>query len=133
MSSPYVINKLYNFNTYAVTVLGATFSKAKLVAIMDYFTASKEKNVDILQKQVLPFLPPGTPLDIINYTFYKFKTDAGPYIVLASYWIDNSSQSVCVSLNASFLINNIVDSDVPIIVEQLRLLGYTPITATTYT
>ncbi len=56
------INKHYNFSVYANSILGTSYTNTKLVSILDYHTALKFANVELLHRQVFPYLPPNTLL-----------------------------------------------------------------------
>jgi hypothetical protein len=127
-----IINQLYSFSTLAPSILGASYSSVRLVSIMDYASAVQNKNVELLQKQVEPYLLPGTPTDVKKYQFYKFQTRAavGPtpaeYIVVADEWVTTEGFVAVTSVDAVVRINNVdAVADIAIITEQLRLLGYT--------
>ncbi len=124
------INKLYKFYTYAPSILGAAFDKAKLVAILDYNGAIKQKNVEFLQKQVYPYLPASTPRNLKEYTFYKFQTESNSNIIVANYWLINESTEEITTLNLNVNVFDVSTQDVATIREQLRLLGYTFETST---
>ena len=124
------INKLYKFYTYAPSILGASFDKAKLVAILDYNSAIKHKNVEFLQKQVYPFLPASTPRNVKDYVFYKFQTESDSNIIMANYWLIDESTVEITTLNLNVNVLNVSTQDISVIREQLRLLGYTFETST---
>jgi hypothetical protein len=54
------LNKHYNFSLYDNSVLGKTYKNAKLKSILDYYTALKFSDVELLNKQIYPYLPSGT-------------------------------------------------------------------------
>jgi len=120
--STLTINKYYNFSVYANSILGTTYNNAKLISILDYHTALKFGNIELIHKQVLPYLPTGTPTDNTKYTYYLF-TYKGKSVVLADVWILDSSVVETLGLNYTIRLNNISNSQYIIIKNQLRLLG----------
>lgn len=120
----FTINKHYSFNTYAPSVLGASYDNVKLVGILDYSSAIKIKNVEQLHRQVYPYLIPGTPSDSSSYVYYHFKK-GDLDIVLASYWILDSSVVEVTSININVTVFDAKITDVDIIRSQLNLLGFT--------
>lgn len=116
------INKYYNFSVYANSVLGTTYTNAKLVSILDYHTALKFGNIELLHKQVFPYLPTGTPSDNTKYTYYLFNY-LGSNIVLADVWLLDSSIVETLGLNYTVRLNNISNTQYTIVRDQLRLLG----------
>lgn len=115
-------NKYYNFSVYATSVLGTLFRNAKLVSTLDYRKAMKEANIELLQRQIYPYLPPGTPSDHTKYTYYVFEYN-GKEITLADVWIEQSSIEETQGLNYTLKLNNITSSQLTTVRDQLRLLG----------
>ena len=115
-------NKYYNFSVYATSVLGTVFRNAKLVSTLDYRKALKEANIELLQRQIYPYLPPGTPSDHTKYTYYVFEYN-GKEITLADVWIEQSSIEETQGLNYTLKLNNITSSQLTTVRDQLRLLG----------
>lgn len=116
------INKYYNFSVYANSVLGSSYKNAKLVSILDYHTALKFANIELLQRQIYPYLPPGTLPDHTKYSFYLFKYNDKD-IVLADVWIEQSSIEETSGLNYTLKLNNITSPQLATVRDQLRLLG----------
>jgi hypothetical protein len=116
------LNKFYNFSLYPISILGSSYSNAKLISIMDYRTALKFDNIELLNVQIYPYLPPGTPSDHTAYTYYLFYVD-GKTVVLASYWIIDESIEELTTLTKTIRFNNISDTQFTVIRDQLRLLG----------
>lgn len=121
-SSALEINKFYNFSVYANSVLGTSYKNAKLLSVMDYRTALKFGNIELLHRQVYPYLPPETLKDATKYTYYLFNYN-GKDVVLASVWIVESSVEQTSGMSFTLQLNNISDRQLTIIRDQLRLLG----------
>jgi hypothetical protein len=120
-----ILNKYYNLTTYSSIIFGADLKNLKLVSIFDYSTALKFSNIVMLQKQVLPYLPPGTPLDDTKYIYYKFLDSNGKEYIIADTWIVPSSIVLVDQISLIVKVNNITNADIPLIRDQLRTLGYT--------
>ena len=116
------INNYYNFAVYANTVIGTSFNSAKLISIMDYYTAIKFSNIELTQKQVSPYLPPGTLTDNKKYTYYLFTTNNST-VVVADAWIIPNSVVQSESNTYTLTLNNVSSIQLNIIRDQLRLLG----------
>jgi len=116
------INKHYNFSVYANSILGTSFSNTKLVSILDYSTALKFANIELLHKQVYPYLPPDTISDFTKYQYFLFK-HKNKDLVLADVWIDDTTIEETLGLSYTLKLNNINSSQLSIISNQLRLLG----------
>ena len=116
------INKHYNFSVYANSILGTSYKNTKLISILDYTTALKFSNIELLHRQIYPYLPPNTISDHTKYTYYLFKyKDAN--IVIADVWILQDSIEETEGLNYTLRLNNITSSQLNIVRDQLRLLG----------
>lgn len=120
----FAIKNLYNFSTYSPTSLGAAFRRCKVVGILDYDTALKYSNVDMLQRQVYPDLPTGTPDKLTRYTYILFAKEDGTKFVLAYPWIIENSIVEVHAVNLSVTIYNTDDSDVAKIRDSLNIMGY---------
>ena len=116
------LNNFYSFSLYPNTVIGNSFTNAKLVAILDYNNALKYGNIELFQNQIVPYLPPGTSLNNTLYTYYLFDID-GKKIIVADSWIILNSISQTTGLNYTIRLNNITSQQYTTIRDQLRLLG----------
>lgn len=116
------INKHYNFSVYANSILGTAYKNTKLVSILDYSTALKFGNIELLHRQIYPYLPPNTLADHTKYTYYLFQYN-GKTIVIADVWILQNSIEETEGLNYTLKLNNITSTQLTIIRDQLRLLG----------
>lgn len=116
------INKHYNFSVYANSILGTTYINAKLKSILDFRTAIKFANVELLHRQVFPYLPPNTISDPNKYSFYLFEVN-GKDVVIADVWILQNSIEETQGVNYSLRLNNITPGQMSMVRDQLRLLG----------
>lgn len=116
------LNKFYNFSVYANSILGTTYRNAKLVSILDYNVALKFANIELLHRQIYPYLPPNTLNDSTKYTYYLF-TYNDKQIVIADTWIIQSSIEETEGLNYTLSLNNVTPTQLSIIRDQLTLLG----------
>jgi hypothetical protein len=116
------INRHYNLSLYPNSVLGNIFNNIKLVSILDYTTALKFSNVELLQTQIRPYLPPGTNLNHHDYTYYLFSYK-DKQIVIADAWIIPTSIEETSGSSYTIRLNNITNTQLAIVRDQLRLLG----------
>lgn len=116
------INSYFNFSVYANSVLGTSYRNVKLLSILNYHTALKFANIELLQKQVFPYLPPGTPSDHTQYNYYLFSYKDKD-LVLADVWIQQNSIEKTVGLNYNLKLNDVTPTQIATIRDQLRLLG----------
>lgn len=116
------INKFYNFSVHANAVLGSSYRNAKLISILDYNTALKFSNIELLHRQVFPYLPPNTIGDPTRYTYYLFSYN-NKTVVIADVWLIASSVEETQGINYTIQLNNITATQMSIVRDQLRLLG----------
>ena len=119
-----VINNHYNFSLYANSVLGSSYKGYRLSSILDYSVAVKFGNIDLTQRQVYPYLPPGTPKDHTKYSYYLFQQE-NKTLLVAKEWIIPSSIEQTVGRDYTIVLKNTSSDKVIIVRDQLRLLGLT--------
>jgi len=117
-----VIGTYYDFTLYINSILGVNFTNVKVKSILDYSTAIKLGNVDLIQKQIFPYLPPGSNPDFHNYTYYliEFK---GKDIIIADEWIIPTSIVQTQGTDYTIRLKSITSSQYTMVRDQLRLLG----------
>ena len=130
MAYDFKLNKVYKFATKAPGVLPAVVSNAKLIAITDYSTASRQEHIRIVYRNVYPLLPPGTPDQPESCLYYRFKTENGSELTLADQWIDDSSVELIEAISLRVNITDISVEDISRIRDALLALGYTTMTMT---
>lgn len=118
------LKKLYNFTTYAPAILGGDFTQARVVALLDYDSALKYANVDLLQRQVYSKLPVGTVDEVSSYTFVLVERSDGTRVVLAYPWIIPESVVEVKTVSLSVTIYNADDTDMARIRDVLNTMGY---------
>lgn len=116
------INEHYSFSTYTNPIIATAYKAAKLASILDYKTAVKFGNIDLIQKQIFPYLPPGTPKNHNNYTYLLFDVN-GKTVVIAEEWIIPNSVTQSEGKSYTLTLNNITSTQMAIVRDQLRLLG----------
>lgn len=116
------LNKHYNFSLYQNSILGTIYEGAKLVSILDYQTALKFANIELLHRQIFSYLPPGTNSDKTQYTYYLFKVN-GKDVIVADVWIIATSIIETLGVNYTIRLNNITSTKFTVVRDQLRLLG----------
>lgn len=118
------IGKYYDFSLPNNAVLGSSFSNARLLSILSYDIAVKFSNVDSLHRQLSPGLPPGTPANYKNYSYYMFSYK-GENLVVADAWITTGSIVETTSETRTITLTNVTASKLLVIRDQLNLLGVT--------
>lgn len=114
----------YNFTVYAPALFSDTFRQSKVVGIIDYETAKKYTNIDLMQRQIYPLLPANTPDKVADYTYILLELSSGIQTVLAYPWIiENSIQEVS-TMNLVATVYDVDDSDVNVIRDFMNSMGY---------
>lgn len=116
------INEYYSFSTYGNPVISNSYSGLKLGSILNYQTAIKFANIDLIQKQLYPYLPPGTESNHSKYTYLLFENN-GKMEVIAEEWIIPNSVSQSEGKTYTLTLNNMSSTKMAIVRDQLRLLG----------
>jgi len=126
-----VLNNTYNLNTYSPVIFGSNLKGLKLTGILDYNTAVKFDNIPSIQNQMLPYLPANAvggafnyATDIFKYIYYKFIDSNNKEYIIADAWIIPSSIILVTNINIQVNVTNAQITDIPIIRDQLRALGY---------
>lgn len=117
-----LLNRTYNFSLYPNSVIGSSFNNLKVLAILDYNNAIKYSNIELINRQIKPYLPPGTPTNHFNYTYYLFNYKDKD-LVIAEEWIIPSSIEEVTTTSVTIRLNNISTYQYNLIRDQLRLLG----------
>lgn len=116
------INDHYSFSTYSNPVIASSYKGLKLISMVSYQMATKFANIDLIQKQIYPYLPPGTPNNHTKYTYLIFEHN-NKTEVIAEEWIIPNSVSQSEGKSYTLVLNNITATKMAIVRDQLRLLG----------
>ncbi len=118
-----IISTVYTFNTNAPALLGVEIKNAKLLSILDYETAIIFEDITTKYRQVYPLLPNGTPDDPRSCLYYRFKSEAGEYIILADQWINMTTVEAISSVALQVTLTDVVVEDIKRIRDALNILG----------
>lgn len=118
------LNNYYNISTYVPVIYGSELNNLKLVSIVDYSTALKFANIELMHKQIKPYLPTEAILDPVKYTYYRFKDSNNKEYVIADTWIIPTSIVEVAHVTINITVKNVTNADVPLLRDQLRTLGY---------
>lgn len=114
----------YNYITHAPSLFIDNGRQNKVIGILDYETAKQYSNVDVIQRQIYPHLPPGTPDKTADYTYVLFQAPSGIKYVLAYPWIvENSIQEVA-GVDLNVMVYDVDDTAVGKITDVMNSLGY---------
>lgn len=118
------VNHRYNFTTYAPSVFGDSFKLSKVIGIVSYETARQHSNIDVLQRQVYPLLPVGTPDRVKEYNYVMFESSAGIEYVLAYPWIIEGSIEEVSAVDLAVDVYDVDSSAMGKIRDVLNSMGY---------
>lgn len=116
------INKYYNFDVYANAILGTRYENARVIGVVDYKVAGKYDNIYIKNKNIYPYLPPGTPSDYTTYKYYIINYK-GKEIVIAEEWIVISSITQTTVADVTLTLRETTTEQLDLLKTQLRLMG----------
>lgn len=116
------LNESYQFSTYTNPVIANSYKGVKLISILDYKRAMLFGNLDLQQRQIYPYLPPGTPSDHTKYTYLLFDNDGQKHVV-AEEWVILNSVLKTEGMSKTIQLENVTSAQVALIRDQLRLLG----------
>ncbi len=121
----FTLRLVYNFDLYPVALLGAGYSNATIMAIMDTATANREIDTVALHAQIYPTLPAGScPNDPNGYDYVKIKTTTGQTTILGLPWINPQTVVLVDSKTIVATISNVSASDVARINNALVANGF---------
>ena len=117
------LNKMYNFNTKAPSILGDLHSSMKVITMTNAQEAIKYGDIHALNTQIDNSL--GNVLgDINDMTFIVFTNSTGEKSVLSLSWILVNTIEEVTKTHCKFTVRDINNIDVETIVQQLNELGY---------
>lgn len=107
-------NGVYDFETYAPSILGTGFKRVEILGHMPYVTAivlDQDLNSRHAEIFSLGTLPTGTPNDARQYDYYRVKKMDGSIVMIGEAWIDVDSIVESDVKNAVVTIKNVTASD----------------------
>lgn len=122
------INASCSFQVYPSAVLGAGFSGAKILAILDAQTCyALGVDVASLHANVYPTLPGGVPNDYTAYSYVKFQLASGQIQIIGIPWIIDNTFAVSTNRTVQLSIDNVSDEDVNKMLLALSANGYSAV------
>jgi len=125
------INKVYNFNTLAPTILGSNYSNMKVLSMLNAKEALKYEDIYTLHNNLLPAIL-GLPQDVNDCVFLLLETIDGTKKVYAIEYIDPFSIVEVVTTNIRLELFNTNLEDLNIIRARMLELGYNDFNLTTF-
>ena len=120
-------DNVYNFNTISLTVLKPTYKNLKAVSNMGYKQAIRYSGIynDVVTTRQQLEAETGVSLvEAVDARYVLFEDEYGNEVMLAEDWIEADSIVLVTSIALELQILNISSSDVSIITNTLRALGY---------
>jgi len=125
------INKSYNFNTLAPTIIGNEYNNMRVKGIMDSTQAIKYRDVYTLHNNLVGVIT-GLPTNITDIVFVLFENQDGTDVILGLQYIDQASIIEVTSINININVRNVSSADMGIIRTSLLELGYNDLSMGTY-
>lgn len=120
-------DNVYNFNTISMTILKPTYKNLKVTSNMGYKQAVRYSGIYSDVVTARQQLEAETGLDLVpalDARYILFEDEYGNEILLAEDWIVTNTVVLVTSVALSLKVFNIASSDVAIITNTLRALGY---------
>lgn len=127
-----MLGKVISFDLYPAAILGSTFSRVKLLGILDPATAIGLADIATMHANVYPTIPvPNRPED--NYASYNYlkvkQLSSGNIEIIGIPWIDGE-----VTINENMIItavvNDVSGSDYEKITKMFLAAGYNAVKLT---
>lgn len=118
------IGKSFNFQVYPSALLGANFTRVKLMALLSA-DGVREFEPAIKHRQVYPSLPDGTPDDFRLYLYGKFTLENGEVTVIGLPWIKEETLKVNTNTTVTVVLQNVSAADIPRLSNALRSNNFT--------
>ena len=125
------INKVYNFQTLAPTVLGNTYKGMKVKGIITADEAVKRRDIHTLHAALLPVIS-NLPLNVNDCTYLLLTSIDGSEIVLATEYIETVSIELVTTVNIRLEVFDATTGDIATLTEGMRTLGHNNVKVTTF-
>lgn len=119
-----LIGKVIRFETTAPAILGARYTDAKVMAILDAGTATLFSDILALHSAVYPYLPVGVQDDYSSYNYVKLEMPDKSIMILGIPWISESSVQVIVSTDIIVKLKGRGHQDVDLVRQALLANGF---------
>jgi hypothetical protein len=116
-----------SFQLYPNGVITPVYSNAQVLSIWDVDDAKGLIDPYALHLNIHSQLPPGTPKDPTNLTFYKLKLANGEITALCQAWIQESTVQVQTMSTIQFTVANCTPDDIRHILDALSSVGKTAV------
>lgn len=121
------LGKFVSFNLYPASILGSSYERVKVAAILDADSASSIADVASLHANVYPTLPQGSPSRYMDYLYAKIIHPNGTVGVVGLPWIDGEitiHENIAIRVN----IENASMSDIERVRKALIASGFNDFT-----
>lgn len=125
------INKVYNFNTLAPTILGLSYENMKVISMMAAEEAMKYRDIYTLHTSLVPTIT-GLPTNAGDVTFMLLENKVGERTVLAIEYIDPISVTQVTTINIRVELLDVTTDDLAIVTARFKELGYTNMVVSTF-
>jgi len=125
------INRVYNFDTLAPSILGTTYKDMKVKAILSANEAIKYRDIYTLHNNLTTAIL-GLPQDVGDCTYVLFEDRDNKKTVLALEYIDPFTITEVVTTNVRVELYNTDNLDVSVLRTRLLELGYNNFNISTF-
>ena len=119
------LRDVFSFSLFENTTIGTTFTRVRLIGVVDYSTASQKIDPVALHEDIITNLPEGSVDDPTIYSYLKIELENGEQTFVGLPWIDTTTLEKVGSNKLTLTIDNVNVDDVPNILAALTANGYT--------
>lgn len=124
------MGSLVSFNVYPSAIIGANFTRVKVLGVYDARVAMRFADVASLHVNVYPTLPPGSGEKYTDYKYVEIEHPDGQTSIIGIPWIVASTLLIHSNTQAHFIVSNITPADLEIIRQQIIGAGYMDVQGT---
>jgi hypothetical protein len=119
-----VFGNVISFDVYPATIIGAHFSDAKVLGLLDKDTANLWIDADAMHVNVYPSLPAGTPDDPDQYQYVKLRHLNGTVSIIGIPWINADTLEISQRGTLTITVSDASPLDKDRIIRALAANGY---------
>ena len=107
------LRDVVSFSLFENTTIGTTFTRVRLIGVVDYSTASQKIDPVALHEDIITNLPEGSVDDPTIYSYLKIELENGEQTFVGLPWIDTTTLEKVGSNKLTLTIDNVNVDDVP--------------------
>ena len=118
------LRDVVSFSLFENTTIGTTFTRVRLIGVVDYSTASQKIDPVALHEDIITNLPEGSVDDPTQYSYLKLELENGAVTYVGMPWVDESTLTKVGESKLQVTLSNVNVDDVPNIIAALNANGF---------